>query len=124
MAKKSRLPIHMTERALLDVKGIHQWSVKQFGRSTASKYLSKIESGLSRIGDHPELLRSEPAFHDSLKFYRVEKHLLVCETAISGRIIVLTVVHASMDVFSRLADLEPTLKLETGILLQQLKKRK
>ncbi len=68
------------------------------------------------------MLREEPAFHDSLKFYRVAKHLLVCETGIEGRIIVIAVIHASMDIPARLAEIEPKLALEVEFLLAELKR--
>ena len=112
--------VHLTNRALLDVVSIESYSIENFGVSVAAQYLSKLEAGISRISENPELLREESAFHKSLKFYRIEQHLLVCETAIEGKILVLTLLHSSMDLPSRLVELEPNLSIETEMLVKQL----
>ncbi|MDA7936908.1 type II toxin-antitoxin system RelE/ParE family toxin [bacterium] len=83
--------------------------------------MDKLESRINRLRDNPELLREEPPFHSSLKFYRVEKHVLVCETGAKGKIIVLTLLHGSMDIPTRLAELEPTLVTEVDLLQKRLK---
>lgn len=124
MAKKSRSKpsVHLTERALRDMAEIEGYSTEQFGKRVANQYLDKLESGLNRIAEEPGLLQEEPTFHDNLRFYRVEKHLLVCETSVEGKIFVLTVIHASMDIPSRLAELEPKLALEMEFLRAELKR--
>ena len=123
MAKKAtgRPAIHLTDRALRDIASIEAYSIEQFGKRVASKYIDKLESGINYIAENPSLLREETPFHRSLRFYRVEKHLLVCETAIDTRVIILTVLHASMDVPSRLADLEPSLKAEVEMLAKKVR---
>ena len=123
MAKKSTrsIALHMTQRSLRDLVAIEAYSVEQFGRRVANQYLDKLESGINRLKDNPELLREEPPFHASLKFYRIEKHVLVCETGVSGKIIVLTLLHGSMDIPARLAELEPALVIEVAVLLKKLK---
>ncbi len=122
MAKRARRKptVYLTDRALRDIKGIEEYSVKQFGKRVAAQYLGKLAAGISRVSDNPDLLREEIAFHGSLKFYRIEQHLFVCETAIEGKIILLTLLHASMDIPSRLGELEPNLRLETEMLLKRL----
>jgi toxin ParE1/3/4 len=123
VAKKAtgRPAIHLTDRALRDIASIEAYSIEQFGKRVASKYIDKLESGINYIAENPSLLREETPFHRSLRFYRVEKHLLVCETAIDTRVIILTVLHASMDVPSRLAELEPSLKAEVEMLAKWLR---
>ena len=121
MAKKTtKLSLHLTNRALEDVNAIAIWSEKQFGKKVADGYVGKLEAALARILANPKLLRPQPKFHSTLHFYRMERHLLVCETAVEDRIVVLTVVHESMDLLSRLAEWEPTLYAELEILLQRL----
>ena len=123
MAKKSTrsIPLHMTQRSLHDLIAIEAYSVEQFGRRVANQYLDKLESGINRLKENPELLREEQPFHASLKFYRIEKHVLVCETGVRGKIIVLTLLHGSMDIPARLAELEPALVMEVAVLLTKLK---
>ena len=124
MAKKAKrkLSVHLTERSLKDIAEIEAYSIQQFGKRTTNLYIAKFEDAISRIAENPDLLRDEPPFHSSLKFYRVEKHLFVCETGIKDRIIILTVLHGSMDIPSRLAELEVSVSVEVEMLLQQLRR--
>jgi toxin ParE1/3/4 len=112
--------VHLTHRALRDIAGIESYSIEKFGERVAEQYIGKLEAGIGRIASNAELLREESLFHKSLKFYRIEQHLLVCETGIEGRMIILTVLHANMDIPSRLAELEPSLTIEAEMLLKQL----
>ena len=124
MAKKANptRTVHLTDRALRDIAGIESHSIKLFGKRVAAQYMGKIEAGIGRLSDNPDLLRQESPFHESLKFYRVEQHLFVCETGIEGKIVILTLMRASMDIPSRLAELEPNLSMETEMLLKQLRR--
>jgi toxin ParE1/3/4 len=123
VAKKSSrsIALHMTQRSLRDLIAIEAYSVEQFGRRVANQYLDKLESGINRLKENPDLLREEQPFHASLKFYRIEKHVLVCETGVRGKIILLTLLHGSMDIPARLAELEPTLAMEVAVLLKKFK---
>ena len=123
MARKRKPKLHLTERALSDIADIEAWSVQRLGRKVANKYLKKIETAVTRIRDNPELLRPEADFHDSLRFYRVEKHLLVCECSDAFNLVVLSVINATMDIPARLLDLEPSLAAELKILREQLRNR-
>jgi len=108
-------PVFLTQRALSDLQEIWDYSEERWGTQTAKSYLHKIEAGLDRLKENPGLLRPEPDFHASLMFYRIERHFLVCDVQ-SSFLIVLTVFHASMDLPSRLAELQPTLLAEVEIL--------
>jgi toxin ParE1/3/4 len=112
--------VHLTDRALRDIVGIESYTVERYGKRVADKYIGKLEAGIDRVYDNPDLLCKEASFHPSLKFYRIEQHLFVCETGIEGKIIILTLLHCSMDIPSRLAELEPSLSIETDILLRHL----
>ena len=122
MAKKAskKRTVHLTDRALRDIANIESYSLERFGKEVAARYIGKLEAGIGRVSDNAEILREELPFHQSLKFYRIEQHLLVCETGIEGKIIILTLLHASRDIPSRLAELEPRLSIEAEMLLTQL----
>jgi toxin ParE1/3/4 len=108
---------------LHDILRIESYSLQEFGRVAADRYLRKLQSGINRIAENPELLRTEMDLHSWLCFYRVEKHLLVCDYNGSSPILVLTVIHSSMDVPSRLMELEPTLVAETELLHRQIDRK-
>ncbi len=96
-----------------------------WGKEAAAKYIVDMEAALSRLQEKPDLLREHEEFHPDLRFYRVNKHLLVCDVQHKA-IFVLTVIHASRDIPSRLAELEPTLVTEVELLhktLQRTRKR-
>jgi plasmid stabilization system protein ParE len=105
----------LTERALRDIAEIESYSVARWGKEVASKYIADIEAALTRLQDRPELLREDEAFHPALRFYRVNKHSVVCDVR-AHAICVLTIIHASRDIPSRLAELEPTLATEVELL--------
>ncbi len=115
MNQSSPIRILLTERALLDLRSIESYSIERWGQQTAEKYMARIEAALNRIAERPELLREEPQFAESLKFHRVQKHVLVCDVQ-SDAIYVLTVLHTSMDVGKRLTKLKPQLLLEVDLL--------
>jgi toxin ParE1/3/4 len=120
VSRRPTTKLLLTHRALHDIQGIFDYSVEHWGKRAAEKYLDAIESGLDRVQSQPELLRPEPDFHRSLTFYRINQHLLVCD-ARPESIVVLTVVHASMDIPARLAELQPTLAAEVEILHRKLR---
>jgi toxin ParE1/3/4 len=115
MSRRAPSKLLLTQRALADLQRIYDYSFAQWGKRAAEKYFDEIEAGLDRMQAEPSLLRPEPDFHAALTFYRVNKHLLVCDSQ-PGSIIALTVVHASRDIPSRLAELQPTLAAEVELL--------
>lgn len=125
MAKKraSETRIHLTQRALRDIEGIRVYSVKEFGKRVASQYIANLEAALIRIREIAELLRPETEFDPDFQFYPAGKHLLVCDRQADG-IVVLTVLHTSVDIPRRLAELQPTLVVEVKMLHQKLKQAK
>lgn len=115
--------IHLTERALRDIEGTHVYSVKEFGKRVAAQYIANLEATLTRISDNVDLLRSETEFDADFQFYLAGKHLLVCDRQADG-IFVLAVLHASMDIPTRLAELQPTLVAEVKLLHHKLMQAK
>ena len=113
----------LTQRALADLVEVLEYSTEQWGKPTAEKYLDDLEAGLERIRQQPDLLQPLPDVHSSLTFYRVNRHLFACDLQ-PGSIVVLTVIHGSMDIPNRLAELKPTLAAEVELLHGKLKPSK
>jgi len=120
--EKTRANLFLTERALRDIAEIERFSISKWEKNAAARYISDIEAGLSRLQENSSLLRAEEDLHPELRFYRVNKHLLVCDVR-QDTIFLLTVVHASRDIPSRLAEMQPSLTLEVELLHEQLGKR-
>ncbi len=105
----------LTDRSLNDIAAIRQFSIEQWGKKVASKYIAQVEDALSLIQSKPDLLWHEEGYPPCLRFYHINKHVLVFDIQTSD-IILLTVFHGSMDILSRLAELEPTLASEVELL--------
>ena len=116
----SSTKVHLTEQALSDLNQIERHSVQEWGRKTADQYLEGISTALDRLRENSEILRLEPDFAPGLSFYRVKKHSLVCDYH-GTTVIVLTIIHTSMDLPTRLAELEPRLIAEAVMLRSKLR---
>jgi plasmid stabilization system protein ParE len=122
--KASSVRLYVTDRAVRDIAEIRECSVEQFGRRVANQYLSTVESTLNLLKSSPSLLRDQPELHSWFKFYRCKRHFLVCDQQ-AGDIYILTLIHTSMDIPTRLLELELSLKMEVALLhrkLQQARK--
>lgn len=111
--------LYLTRRALTDLARIDTYSVQTWGRRVADEYIGKFDTAFDLLRVSPDLLRSRPEFSDRLRFYRVERHWLVCDV-IDGSIFVLTVRHGAMDLPSRLAELEPLLAQEAELMYRRI----
>jgi len=119
---KTRTPrprLLLTKRALSDLAEVEAYSITQWGRRVATRYLKDIESSLRLVADNPGILRTLDGMPSELQFHRVNKHWLVFDVS-SSSIVVLTVIHASMDVPARLAEIVPQLAAEVAHLHGQL----
>jgi toxin ParE1/3/4 len=115
----STATVELTHRALADLRQIERYSVEKWGRKIAAKYLDDVAAALDRLRQNPEILRLEPDFAPGLYFYRINKHVLVCDCQ-KHLVIVLTIIHTSMDLPSRLLELEPRLVAEIQFLHAKL----
>ena len=113
--KKQLTKLLLTERAIADLLTIESYSTEQWGKHTATKYLADIESGLQLISQNPDLLSTFDGLPELLQYYSVRKHMLICDVR-PRSIVVLTVIHGSMDIPNRLFELVPTLSTEVAML--------
>ncbi len=109
----------LTERAISDLMDIEEYSVAQWGIRTAARYLDEIESSLDLIRRNPGILRPFVGLPPDIQYFCVNMHVLVCDVR-PASIVVLTVIHGSMDVPSRLAELVPQLSAEIALLHERL----
>jgi len=105
----------LSRRALLDIQEIEAFSIDKWGHSVTADYLQSNEYALNLLRENPQLLKTKEGITDSLCFYRVRQHFLVC-AVFDSNIFVLTIKHGSMDLPARLADLEPQLNQEAEFL--------
>ncbi len=121
MSARNSPRLALTHSALAAIKDIEQFSIENWGKRVAERYIDDLQAGLVRIQEEPDLLRPHAEFHPELCFYRVNKHLFVCDRQ-ADLIVVLSVVHAAQDIPQRLTEFEPTLKQEVEILHEKLQR--
>jgi len=114
--------VYLTDRAISDLLDVEIYSIETWGEAVAKRYLLKFEKAFRLIETNPDLLLPNSLLHESLLFYRVDRHLVACIRSERG-IAVLTVAHASRDLPHLLHELTPTLKRETTILLNRIGKQ-
>ena len=114
--------LFLTDRALTDLANVYDYSIQQFGLQVADQYMAQIDLALTSIRQEPELLRERADCPGPLRFYRVNKHWLVCDE-INQNIFVLTVKHGAMNLPARLAEIEPQLQQEAQILRQRIEQQ-
>jgi plasmid stabilization system protein ParE len=114
--------IYLTDRALSDLLEVEAFSIANWGKNVAAKYMLKFEKSFRLLESNPDLARVIPELGTDLLLFRVEKHLLVCVQIKSG-LAVLTVAHASRDLENVLNELSPSLKLEVKALVKKIESR-
>lgn len=107
--------VGISRRAGRDIREIEQFSIENWGEKVAAEYLDSIQEALRRLSRDPGLLRSRPEFSPHFRFYRVNRHFLVC-SIVDESIYVLAVKHGSLDLPNRLNELEPHLLKEADLL--------
>ncbi len=110
--------VEFSRRAALDLVKIEQYSVERWGRKVADRYLDGFNHAVERLQENPDLLKNKQDLSSRLKFYRVERHSLLCDV-IDGNIYVVAIRHGSMDLPTMLAELEPRLIDEAELLHRQ-----
>ena len=116
---RSKVRLALTRRAIEDLRQIERHSVKEWGRRVADEYLDDVTAALDRISQSPQLLQDDRVGIPGLSFYRIRRHVLVCDYR-DNSVIVLTVIHTSMDLPARLLELESRLLTEAQILRARL----
>ena len=108
--------LKLSRTAIHDLEEIRIYSEENWDDDdAATRCMESLEEALKRLEVHPDLLRAIPAFSEHLKFYRVERHFLVC-SLMGKNIYVLTVKYGAMDLLESIGELEPQLVREAEIL--------
>ncbi len=117
--KQRQIRLYLTERALADLVEIESYSIEQWGKRAAKKYLADIEGRLRLIHENHGLLSAMEGLPEPLQCYPAAKHVLVFDVRPTA-LVLLTVIHGNMDIPSRLTELVPTLATEVEQLHSHL----
>lgn len=111
--------LYLTQRAERDLIAIEDYSLETWGPKVAAEYMQKFQAAFDLLAASPQLVRGREEFVDWLRFYRVERHWVVC-AVLSDDIYVLAVRHGAMDLPRRLTELEPQLLDEAEIMHRRI----
>jgi len=120
VSRRPKAKITFTQQAADDLNEIYDYSIERWSKRTADKYISDIEAAIQRIQDNPDLLIELPELHEALRFYHLNKHLLICDVKHQS-IVVLTIASTYRDIPKLLARLKPRLSQEVDILHKRVR---
>ena len=122
--RKAGTKLLISERALRDIAEIEEYSVAQWGRTRLPSTSRTLKWPSCACRRSPNCCGRKKLF---IHGFRFTGSTSTCSCATSNRRpSSLTVIHASRDIPSRLAELEPTLAAEVELLhrkLREVKKR-
>lgn len=120
--KSNQIKLELTELALADLVSIEAFSIENWGKRVAKKYLADIESRLNLIHENPSLLTTVEGLPEPLQCYPAREHVLIFDVQPKS-LVLLTIIHGSRDIPTRLSELAPTLAAEVDMLHAKLGKR-
>lgn len=109
-------------RAAEDLSQIELYGLEVFGVAATDAYIAQFDAAAARLSEFPGLLQRKTEISQSLQFYRVSRHFLVC-LPISDTIYIASVIHGAADLPARLGELESQLKAEVARLHSEIAKR-
>jgi len=115
------MSLHLTRRAIQDIRDIHEFSVSKWGVKVADQYIDAFEETLSLLESYPNVISKKSQISKHFLAYQSGNHLLICDKT-DRDVFVLTIQHVSLNLFENLNDLEPTLKSEMEILHREIGK--
>ncbi|MDP6567161.1 MAG: type II toxin-antitoxin system RelE/ParE family toxin [Alphaproteobacteria bacterium] len=93
----------VSKKARADIVDIGLYTQRRWGREQRRKYLSGLETGFARLADNPNLAAERTEFDPPVRIHRHERHLIVYRAKGDG-ILIIRVLHESMDIAARLPD--------------------
>ena len=99
---------------------IDTYSREEWGQTVADDYIASIDLAIRHLADNPQLLQTKNDVSQAFFLYPVREHYLVC-SVVDASIYLLAVKHGRIDLFNRLAELEPLLLDEAVFLHDRFK---
>ena len=92
----------VSKKAQEDIRDIGRYTQAQWGREQRRFYLSGLESRFKNLTENPLLAAERSEFDSPVRIHRYEKHVIVYIVQ-DGGILIIRVLHESMDVPTRLS---------------------
>jgi toxin ParE1/3/4 len=91
------MSVQLLPEARIDLAGIHRFTRRHFGARQADKYVAGLWDICRLIEDRHLVGRDEEAVHRGLFSYRVRAHRLFYRWSVEGGLIVVRILHDSMN---------------------------
>lgn len=88
--------LRFTRDANADLRAILNYSVSEWGQTTASDYVRRLHHSCRRLADRPESGRPRPDLREGLRSLTVASHIIFYRID-PAAIIILRVLHARQD---------------------------
>jgi len=92
--------IRISTRAAADIRGIARFTIQTFGVNQARRYRDEMQRCFESLAESPMLGRSAEALAAKLHRFEFRSHVIFYRPD-EGGILVVRVLHASMDISSR-----------------------
>lgn len=93
----------VSKAAQTDIRGIGHYTQREWGAVQRRKYLSSLEAQLENIAQNPYLAAERRELTPPVRILRHERHLIVYLIQ-DDEVLIVRVLHASMDVPAHLSD--------------------
>ncbi len=90
--------LRLSQTARKDLKGIGRYTHTRWGREQRIIYLAGLQQAMERLAETPHLAPEYPDFAPPVRFQRYGRHLIVFCIVEDGGVLVLRLLHESMDV--------------------------
>jgi len=94
----------LTENADADVRGILQYTRKEWGAAQARNYHAKLKQGMARLATSQGPFKDMSALYPALRMAKCEHHYVFCLPRESAPALIVAIFHERMDLMTRLAD--------------------
>jgi toxin ParE1/3/4 len=84
-------------RAKSDLFEIGRFTQQRWGRKSRVEYLARVEDAFSRLAANPSLGRSREELPHGVSSFPVGRHLLIYRVEDTGLVVIIRVLHQSMD---------------------------
>jgi toxin ParE1/3/4 len=88
---------HTTARAKSDLREIGRFTQQRWGRKSRIEYLARVESACSRLAANPSLGRIRDELPQGVSSFPVGRHLIIYRVEDAGPVVIIRVLHQSMD---------------------------
>ncbi len=94
----------LSREADSDLKEIYKYSFARYGEQQAGRYIGSLEESFRLLAKNPLLCRERSEFVPPVRIHHHGRHVVVYIEKDRNTILIVRVLHDSMDVESRLSD--------------------